>query len=82
LANELAQRRDEIEQQFREFLVDGDFDLVQNQTMVEKIRRELGLDKEQAQDIVLQVLREQALEEREKQVRQKNFCPHCGEALE
>lgn len=82
LANELAQRRDELEQQFREFLVDGDFDLVQNQTMVEKIRRELGLDKEQAQDIVLQVLREKALELREREVRKKNFCPHCGESLE
>ena len=82
LANELAQRRDELEQQFREFLVDGDFDLVQNQVMIEKIRRELGLDKEQAQDIVLQVLREQELDRREKEVRQKNFCPHCGEPLE
>ena len=82
LANELAQRRDELEQQFREFLVDGDFDLVQNQTMVEKFRRELGLDKEQAQDIVLQVLREQALEQREKEVQKKNFCPHCGESLD
>ena len=82
LANELAQRRDELEQQFREFLVDGDFDLVQNQHMIDKIRRELGLDKEQAQDIVLQVLREQELERREEEVRKKNFCPHCGEGLE
>ena len=51
--------------------------------MIDKIRRELGLDKEQAQNIVLQVLREQELERREKEVevRQKNFCPHCGEVL-
>lgn len=88
LANELAQRREEIEQQFRELLVDGDFDLIQNQRMIDKIRRELGLDKEQAQDIVLQVLREQELERREEEVRreeelrQKNFCPHCGEPLD
>ncbi len=81
LANELEQRRDEIEQQFREYLVDGDFDLVQNQTMIDKIRRELGLDREQAQAIVLQVLREQALEQREKEVSKKNFCPNCGESL-
>ncbi len=81
LANELEQRRDEIEQQFREYLVDGDFDLVQNQAMIDKIRRELGLDREQAQAIVLQVLREQALEQREKEVKQKNFCPNCGESL-
>ena len=82
LANELEQRRDEIEQQFREFLVDGDFDLIQNQAVIDKLRRDLGLDKEEAQAIVLQVLREQALEERERKVRKKNFCPHCGEGLE
>jgi voltage-gated potassium channel len=82
LANELAQRRDELEQDFREQLIESDFDLVQNQAMIDKIRRELGLDREQAQDIVLQVLREQELERREKEVsKAKNFCPHCGEAL-
>lgn len=82
LANELAQRRDELEQNFREQLIESDFDLVQNQAMIDKIRRELGLDREQAQDIVLQVLREQELERREKEVsKAKNFCPHCGEAL-
>ena len=83
LANELSQRREELEQHFREQLIDGDFDLVQNQMMIDKIRRELGLDKEQAQAIVLQVLREQELErrEREVEVRQKNFCPNCGERL-
>ena len=83
LANELNQRREELEQHFREQLVDSDFDLIQNQMMVEKIRRELELDKEQAQNIVLQVLREKELERRENEVdeRQKNFCPHCGEAL-
>ena len=82
LANELNQRREGLEQHFRELLVDGDFNLVQNQSMVEKIRRELGLDREQAQNIVLQVLREQELERREKEVNKKNFCPHCGEPLE
>lgn len=82
LANELNQRREELEQHFRELLIDGDFDLVQNQRMVDKIRRELGLDREQAQDIVLQVLREQELERREKELNKKNFCPHCGEPLE
>ena len=83
LANELAQRREELEQHFREQLIDSDFDLIQNQMIIDKIRRELGLDKEQAQGIVLQVLREQELERREREVdvRQKNFCPNCGEAL-
>ena len=82
LANELAQRREELEQDFREQIIDSDFDLVQNQRMIDKIRRELGLDREQAQSIVLQVLREQALERRERNVQEKNFCPHCGESLQ
>lgn len=86
LANELAQRREELEQDFREQLIDSEFDLMQNQMMIDKIRRELGLDREQAQNIVLQVLREQALERRENEVRhneghKKNFCPNCGESL-
>src|SRR5690606_24464617 len=37
LANELSQRREELEQDFRGQLVDSDFDLVQNQMMIEKI---------------------------------------------
>lgn len=83
LANELAQRLEGLEQEFRAQLIDSDFDLVKNQMMIDKIRRELGLNKEQAQNIVLQVLREQELERREREVetRQKNFCPHCGEPL-
>ena len=57
---------EKLEQHFREQLIDSDFDLVKNQMMIDKIRRELGLDKEQAQNIVLQVLREQELERRER----------------
>ncbi len=82
LANELAQRREEMEQNFRELLLDEDVDLVQNQARVETIRSELGLPKEAAQDILLQVIREQRLEKRERDVeKKKNFCPHCGESL-
>lgn len=82
LANELSQRKEELEQSFREMLLEGDLDLVQNQLKIETIRKELGLDKEQAQDIVLQVMREQHLEKREKSLNKKCFCPHCGERLE
>ncbi|MDO5768440.1 MAG: potassium channel family protein [Psychrobacter sp.] len=82
LANELSQRKEELEQRFREILLEGDIDLVQNQTQIESMRKELGLEKEQAQDIVLQVMRELHLEKRENEVRKKNFCPHCGERLD
>lgn len=82
LANELSQRREELEQRFRELLLEGDLDLVRNQMKIENIRKELGLDKEQAQDIVLQVLREQSIEQREQAFIKKNFCPHCGERLD
>lgn len=82
LASELNQRREELEQRFCEMLLEDDVDLVHNQLKIEKIRKELGLDKEHAQDIILQVLREQSLERREKEVNQKKFCPHCGERLD
>lgn len=82
LANELSQRKEELEQRFREMLLEGDMDLVQNQMKIEGMRKELGLDKEQAQDIVLQVMRELHLEKRESDLRKKNFCPHCGERLD
>jgi voltage-gated potassium channel len=81
LANELSQRKEELEQRFRELLLEGDIDVVQNQMQIEVMRKELGLDKEQAQDIVLQVIREQNLENREQELRKKNYCPHCGEHL-
>lgn len=82
LANELHHRREELEQNFREMLLDDKLDLVHNQKRIEKIRKELGISKEQAQDIVLQVLREQSLEQREEKINKKNFCPHCGERLD
>lgn len=81
LANELSQRKEELEQRFRELLLEGDIDVVQNQLQIEVMRKELGLEKEQAQDIVLQVIREQNLENREQALRKQNYCPHCGEHL-
>lgn len=81
LANELNARREELEQRFRELLLEGSIDLMHNQLKIEKIRKELGLEKGVAQDIVLQVLREKALEQREKDVKNMNYCPHCGERL-
>lgn len=82
LANELSQRREELEQRFKEILLEDDIDLVKNQLKIEEMRKEIGLEKEQAQDIVLQVLREQDLERREKELHRRNFCPHCGERLD
>lgn len=82
LANELSQRKEALEQRFREILLEGDIDLVKNEMKIEGMRRELGLEKEQAQEIVLQVLREQDLDRREQELHRKNFCPHCGERLD
>lgn len=82
LASELSQRREEMEHSFREMLLDEGIDVVHNQMRVEHIRNDIGLSKEAAQDILLQVIREQSLDRREKQLeKQKNFCPHCGESL-
>lgn len=81
LANELEQRREELEQRFREMLLDESIDLLNNQMHTEHLRKQIGLSKEQAQDIILQVLREQSLEKREQQLKDYRYCPHCGESL-
>ncbi len=81
LASELNQRRDELEQTFREMLLEEGIDFMHNQQRVEQLRKELGLPQDVAQNIELQVLREADLERREKDIAKKNFCPHCGETL-
>ncbi len=81
LASELNQRREELEQTFREMLLEEGVDFIHNQVRVDSLRKELGLPQDVAQNIELQVLREADLERREKDIEKKNFCPHCGETL-
>ncbi|WP_019673039.1 ion transporter [Psychrobacter lutiphocae] len=82
LASELEQRREQLEQRFRELLLEDEhIDLIKDRYKIDKIRRELGLNKEQAQEIILQLLREHEYEQKLTELDKKNFCPHCGEHL-
>ena len=81
LASELEQRREELEHRFKELLLNEDIDLKQNALKIDALRREVGLNKSEASEIVTQVLREQEYEHRVKELEKKCYCPHCGEKL-
>ncbi|MHA3054270.1 ion transporter [Acinetobacter sp. ANC 4633] len=81
LANELNVRKERLEQEFRELIIEKDLDLVNDQTEVEKIGRAVGLRKEQIHEILVQLMREQVLEEQERELKHYKYCPHCGGKL-
>ena len=79
LANELNQRREMTENQFRTHLIENDWDFEQHVEEIEKIRTELGLTQEQAQIVIKEIVKEQELHASHLHV--SNFCPHCGHGL-
>lgn len=82
-ATELANRRKRLEQKFEDYLLENRIDL--NHTKkIEEIRKAVGLEKELAHDIVHDLLREQALQEKKYRLqgRHHNHCPHCGGKIE
>lgn len=81
LANELNARQQHLQQEFRELLIADEVDLIQDQEKIEKIRRKVGLRKEQTHEILMQLMREQSLEEKELEKKPYHYCPHCGEKL-
>ena len=82
LASELEQRREILEQRFRELLLeDDDMNLVRDRYKIDKIRRELGLSNDQADEVIMQLLREKEYQQKLAELDKKNFCPHCGEHL-
>lgn len=82
LASELEQRREILEQRFRELLLDDDdMNLIRDRYKIDKIRRELGLNKEQAEEVIVQLLREKEYQQKLAEIDKKNYCPHCGEHL-
>jgi len=81
LANELEQRKQELEARFRTMLKQSDIDLMDDDEKIEILRKEVGLTLDQTRDILLQLIREQK-EEASKQERQRYaYCPHCGHKL-
>lgn len=81
LANELNQRNQRLEQEFREVLQARGLDLLHDQDEIERIRKKVGLPKEQTHEIIMQLFREKLLEEQEQEKKRYRFCPHCGEKL-
>lgn len=79
LANELNQRREMTEAQFRTHLIENDWDFEQHVEEIEKIRIELGLTQEQAQIVIKEIVKEQELHA--SHLHSPNFCPHCGHGL-
>ncbi len=76
LANELNQRREMIESQFRTSLLENELDFEQHVEEIEKIRQEIGLTQEQAQIIIHDIVKEQELQTNH--AHSANFCPNCG----
>lgn len=81
LANELRQRKHKLELRFRELLDDAEIDLIEDQEKIEILRKEVGLSKEQMQDILLELIHERKKEQLEQEKNKYFFCPHCGHKL-
>lgn len=81
LANELNMRNQRLEQEFREVLKAKGLDLLHDQVEIERIRKKVGLPKEQTHEIIMQLVREKLLEDQEQEKKNYRFCPHCGEKL-
>lgn len=81
LANELRQRKHKLELRFRELLDDAEIDLIEDQEKIEILRKEVGLSKEQMQDILLELIHERKKEQLEQEKNKYSFCPHCGHKL-
>lgn len=79
LANELSQRRERLESELREHILQNELDITKEADAIEALRQELGLSKEQAQLVVDQILKEQALQKSHLAV--SHYCPNCGHAL-
>ncbi|MCI3880145.1 ion transporter [Acinetobacter higginsii] len=81
LANELNMRNQRLEQEFREVLQAKGLDLLHDQVEIERIRKKVGLPKEQTHEIIMQLVREKLLEDQEQEKKLCRYCPHCGEKL-
>ena len=79
LANELSQRRERLESELREHILENGIDIAQEVETIEDLRKELGLSKEQAQMVIDQIIKEQEIQQ--KHLASIHFCPHCGHAL-
>ena len=69
------------EQEFRELLQARGIDILHDEIEIERVRQKVGLPKEQAHNLIIQIMREKVLEEEETVREKKCYCPHCGGKL-
>ncbi|WP_173910416.1 ion transporter [Acinetobacter sp. Marseille-Q1618] len=81
LANELEQRKQQLELKFRDLLASCEIDIIDDEEKIEDIRREVGLSSEQTRDIILQLIRERKEEALQREKNKYCFCPNCGHKL-
>lgn len=79
LANELSLRRERLESELRERILENELDVTLDTDVIEDLRREIGLSREQTQFVIDQIIKEQQLQQ--KIQTPLNFCPHCGHSL-
>lgn len=76
LANELNQRNQRLELEFRQLLHQQGLDVLNDQDELEKLRQRVGLPQERMNDVIIQLIRE-----REALHDTHSVCPHCGKGI-
>lgn len=76
LANELNQRNQRLELEFRQLLHQQGLNILTDQEELEKLRQRVGLPQEQMNDVIIQLIRE-----REALHDTHSVCPHCGKGI-
>ena len=76
LANELNQRNQRLELEFRQLLHQQGLNILTDQDELEKLRQRVGLPQEQMNDVIIQLIRE-----REALHDTHSVCPHCGKGI-
>lgn len=79
LANELNVRREQLEIEFHQKLIDHDIDIDEDEDGIEHFRKEVGLNQEQSERIVKQMIADR--EHSNSHIHTPNFCPNCGHHL-
>lgn len=79
LANELSQRRERLENELRERILEKELNIAEETDAIEDLRKELGLSKEQTQMVIDQIIKEQEIQKKHRAA--LHYCPHCGHSL-
>lgn len=73
LANELSLRNQKLAQEFRNLVLSNQIDYLNETKEIERIRKKIGLGKEQTHEVIMQLIRERDLEEQEQQRKHLNI---------